>query len=235
MLIDLHTHSAGISHCCGIPYQTVIADARDSGHDGIVLTNHYQKYYVKDGDYASFAERFAEEYRLAKAYGDSVGVRVFFGAEITMDKYSDAHLQLYGITESFIIDNPMLCHYTMEEMYRAAKSLGTPVALVQAHPYRKGKVLLPLEYLDGLEVNCSPMFLSDFSDMRELANQNRLILTCGSDYHGETYRPKCGIYLPESITDSVGLGRYLLETPAFTLCVHEPNTKEPFDFEWKMT
>ena len=233
MLIDLHTHTAGISHCCPISYQTAIDEGRKVGLDGIVITNHYQKYYVTDGDYATFAKRFTEEFRLAKAYGDSVGFKVFFGAEVTMDKYSDAHLQLYGITESFIEDNPMLCFYTMEEMYKAVKSLDHPVAVVQAHPYRKGKSLLPLEYLDGLEINCSPMFLSYFSDMVEIATKNRLILTSGSDYHGETYRPKCGIYLPDTVTDSIGLGKYLLESPTLTLCVHEPNTDEPSHFEWK--
>ena len=233
MLIDMHIHTSGISHCSVIGYKEAVDQVREAGISGIVLTNHYQKHYVKDGDYDSFARRFVEEFSLARAYGDSVGVRVLFGAEVTMDKYNDAHLQLYGITESFIEDNPTLCHYTMEEMYRAVKSLPHPVAIVQAHPYRKGKGLLPLEYLDGVEINCSPMFLSYFSDMVELARESKLVLTSGSDYHGETYLPRCGIYLPDDITDSTCLGCYLLESPCYTLCVHEPNTDTPFDLEWK--
>ena len=80
MLIDLHTHSSGISHCCRIPYDEVIRTAKEAGLGGIVLTNHYPNYYVTDGDYAAFARRYTEEFRLTKAYGDSVGMKVFFGA-----------------------------------------------------------------------------------------------------------------------------------------------------------
>ena len=49
MLIDLHAHSSGISRCCKIPAPKVLEISRDLGLDGIVLTNHYQKSYVKDG------------------------------------------------------------------------------------------------------------------------------------------------------------------------------------------
>ena len=105
MLIDLHAHSSGISRCCIIPYETVIRTAREVGIDGIVLTNHYQKSYVKDGDYSAFAKRYTEEFRLAKAYGDSIDFKVFFGVEVTMERCGGAHVLLYGVTESFIEEN----------------------------------------------------------------------------------------------------------------------------------
>ena len=232
MLIDLHAHSSGISHCCRIPYDEVIRTAKEVGLDGIVLTNHYPKYYVTDGDYAAFARRYTKEFRLTKAYGDSVGMKVFFGAEVTMERYGGAHLLLYAISESFIEENPTLFDWTMEEMYSRVKAIGG--TLVQAHPYRKVKNLLPTEYLDGVEVNCHPLYgKSDFADMVEIATENHLILTCGGDYHADTYRPKCGVYLPDTLADSIELGRYLVEAPSLTLCVHEPNTETPYKFEWK--
>jgi predicted metal-dependent phosphoesterase TrpH len=232
MLIDLHAHSSGISHCCRIPYDEVIRTAKEVGLCGIVLTNHYQKSYVKDGDFAAFARRYTEEFRLTKAYGDTVGMKVFFGAEVTMERYGGAHLLLYGIPESFIEENPTLFDWTMEEMYNRVKAIGG--TLVQAHPYRKVKNLLPTEYLDGVEVNCHPLYgKSDFADMVEIATENHLILTCGGDYHADTYRPKCGVYLPDTLADGIELGRYLLEAPSLTLCIHEPNTEMPVIFHWK--
>lgn len=234
MLIDLHAHSSGISRCCIIPYETVIRTAREVGIDGIVLTNHYQKSYVKDGDYSAFAKRYTEEFRLAKAYGDSIDFKVFFGVEVTMERCGGAHVLLYGVTERFIEENPTLFDFTMDELYAAVKSLKIPVAVVQAHPYRKVKNLMPTEYLDGVEVNCHPLYgKSDFSDMLKIAEENRLILTCGGDYHADTYRARCGMYLPDSLKDGTDLGRYLLENTSFTLCIHEPNTEAPFDFQWK--
>ena len=232
MLIDLHAHSSGISHCCRIPYDAVIRAAKEVGLDGIVLTNHYQKFYVTDGDFAAFARRYTEEFRLTKAYGDSVGMKVFFGAEVTMERYGGAHLLLYGIPERFIEENPTLFDWTMEEMYNRVKAIGG--TLVQAHPYRKVKNLLPTEYLDGVEVNCHPLYgKSDYADMVEIATENHLILTCGGDYHADTYRPRCGMYLPDTLADSIELGRYLVEAPSLTLCVHEPNTETPVISHWK--
>ena len=234
MLIDLHAHSSGISHCCRIPYDAVIRTAMEVGLCGIVLTNHYQKNYVTDGDYAAFARRYTEEFRLAKACGDAVGCKVFFGAEITMERYGGAHLLLYGIEERFIEENPTLFDWTMEEMHAAVKAVGG--TLVQAHPYRKVKNLLPTEYLDGVEVNCHPLYgKSDFADMVEIATENKLILTCGGDYHADTYRPKCGVYLPDDLSDGVEIGRYLLRADELKLCIHEPNTEEPFEFVWNRT
>ena len=182
------------------------------------------------GVWAKWQDKYrTEEFRVAKAYGDSVGFKVFFGAEVTMARYSDAHLLLYGIPESFIEENPTLFDWTMEEMYAAVKEVGG--TLVQAHPYRKVKNLLPTQYLDGVEVNCHPLYgKSDFADMVEIATENKLILTCGGDYHADTYRPKCGVYLPDDLQDGIEIGRYILEAPSLTLCIHEPNTEKTYEY-----
>lgn len=234
MLIDLHAHSSGISHCCETTYVGAIDAAREAGLDGIVLTNHYTKDYVKNGDSIAFAKRYFEEFRVAKTYGDSIGFKVFFGAEVTMERYGGAHLLLYGITDAFLLENAELFNFTMEEMHEKVKAFNKRAAIVQAHPYRKVKNLLPTKYLDGVEVNCHPLYgKSDFSDMLKIATENRMILTCGGDYHADTYRPTCGVYLPDSMSDSLQLGEYLLEAKTLTLHIHEPNTEKPFDFEWK--
>ena len=234
MLIDTHAHSSGISRCCRIPYNKVIDVAREVGIDGIVLTNHYQKCYVKDGNTVDFARRYTEEFRLAKAYGDSVGFKVFFGAEVTMELYGGAHLLLYGISEDFIESHPDLFDYTLEEMREKVKSFDKNAAMVQAHPYRKIKNLLPTKYLDGVEINCHPLYENSyFSDMVNIAKESKLILTCGADYHADTYRPTCGVYFSNDVSDGKELSRYLLTSPLLTLRIHEPNTEEPYDFEWK--
>ena len=56
MLIDLHAHTKGISHCCRIYAPEVLAAARERGMDGICLCNHYQSRYVESGDAAAFSE-----------------------------------------------------------------------------------------------------------------------------------------------------------------------------------
>ena len=48
MLVDFHAHTSGISKCCAISAQEVIATTKAFGMDGIVLTNHYKKDYITD-------------------------------------------------------------------------------------------------------------------------------------------------------------------------------------------
>jgi hypothetical protein len=106
----------------------------NAGLDGIVLTNHYYKAYVKDGDYVSFACRYTEEFHRAREYGDRVGAKVFFGAEVTMEKHNLAHVLIYGIDENFIESNPTLFDLTQEEFYNLVKLAGGTVASEQAVP-----------------------------------------------------------------------------------------------------
>ena len=229
MLIDLHAHSSGISGCCRIPYDAVVRAARDRGLDGIVLTNHYFKAYVTDGDFSAFAKRYTEEFRLTKAYADTVGMKVFFGAEVTMEQYDRAHILLYGITEQWLEENPCLFDWTQEELYSKVKAVGGIV--VQAHPYRGKKHLLDTRFLDGVEVNCHPLYQNSyFGDMLEIAKENGFLLTCGGDYHADTYRPKCGVYLPDELQSAADLAEYLRNTVSLKLCIQEPNTQDAYDY-----
>ena len=232
MLIDLHAHSSGISRCCRIPAEEVIERTLAAGLDGIVLCNHYMKSYVTDGDVNGFARRYTEEFRRAKAYGDSVACKVFFGVEVTMDKHNDAHILLYGIDEDFVLKNPCLFDLTQEELYALVKSVGG--AVVQAHPYRQGKDLLDVRLLDGVEVNCHPGQRDSYvGDMIKIAKENSLILTCGGDYHADVpYRPRCGAYLPDSLKDGVEIGKHLISTPSLKLHIHESNTKKEYDYTY---
>ncbi|MBE6885239.1 MAG: hypothetical protein E7487_11665 [Ruminococcaceae bacterium] len=229
MLIDLHAHSGGISRCCLIPYDAVIRTALDAGLDGIVLTNHYLKSYAADGDFSAFARRYTEEFRKAKAYGDTVGCKVFFGAEVTMEKHDGAHILLYGIGEQWLEENATVFDLTQEELYRKVKEVGG--AMVQAHPYRVKKHLLDPRFLDGVEANCHPLYHNTYlTDMQAIAAENGLILTCGGDFHADTYRPKCGVYLPDSLQDGREIGRYLLSAGSLKLRIHEPDTEEVYDY-----
>ena len=71
LLIDMHAHSSGISECCKIPIDEVLKRARDAGHDGIVLTNHYSEKYAEATSPDELAKRYNEEYFLARRLGAS--------------------------------------------------------------------------------------------------------------------------------------------------------------------
>ncbi len=222
MLIDLHAHTSGISTCCRVPAPDIVKAAKEIGLDGIVLSNHYQKSYIKDGDCAAFAKRYVEEYRYAKECGDAVGFRVFYGMEVTMEQHSGAHILVYGLEPSFTLQYPALFNLPLSELYPLVKNNGG--MLVQAHPFRNGKDMLQdLAYLDGVEANSHPLYdATHVVRLTEIAQNAGLILTSGGDFHADTHRPHCGAYLPDSIQGTKGLCDYLLSTESIDLQIQEP-------------
>ena len=78
MLIDLHGHSSGISRCCQIPAPEVLKAAKDAGLDGIVLSNHYQKVYIPDGDYAALPKDTWKNFAMLKNVPRKLGARCFW-------------------------------------------------------------------------------------------------------------------------------------------------------------
>ena len=234
MLIDLHAHTRGISICCQGEAETIIRDTKNAGVDGIVLTNHYQSYYVQDGNAKAFAQRYIDEYYLTKEIGDKLGVKVFWGIEVTMDFDTNVHLLIYGVGTEITKDYPELYACSQKELYEIVKSYGG--ALVQGHPFRVRDEVIDTNYLDGIEINCHPKQRGSFvKEIIEIAKEDGLALTCGGDYHADAYRPKCGMYLPESIKNEKDLGDYILNASTVKLSIEETHTRDLFDYEYTRT
>ncbi len=228
MLIDLHAHTSGISQCCRIAADEVMKTATDAGIDGLVLTNHYQKSYVGDGGAAEFAERYIEEYFYAEECGRREGIRVYRGIELSTELYPHVHILIYGVDDDFIRRNPEMFDYTQKELYKKVKENGG--IMIQAHPFRNGTTVLDTDYLDGIEINCHPLYKNSYSDeILRIAAENSLTVTCGGDYHADTYRPKCGVYLPDDIKGIKDLTEYLKESATIKMCVHEPGAEASGD------
>ena len=221
MLLDLHAHTGEISKCCRIPAAEVLKRARETGLDGIVLTNHYQKSYAPDGDYTALVKRYVAAFEQAREIGEKMGLRVLFGIEVTMEECANYHLLIYGVTPDFLLENPTLFDDTQVELFDKVHAAGG--VLVQAHPFRYGEYLLDTRYLDGVEISCHPLYKSgtQLARLAAIATENNLLLTCGGDYHADTYRPLCGVYLPDDITDGVALGAYLKTAKEIDLLVQE--------------
>ncbi len=220
MLIDLHAHSSGISKCCRIPASEVLTRAKTVGLDGIVLTNHYQNSYVCDGKLMEFVEDYIAEYEYAAACGEQIGCKVFFGIEVTMELYPKVHMLIYGVSPDFLRTCPTVFDCTQKALYALVKAHGG--VLVQAHPFRGGTTVLDPAYLDGIEINCHPKYKTTEKErLIPIAKEHGLLLTCGGDYHADTYRPVCGTYLPDTLADSIALGKALAAAERIRLRIHE--------------
>lgn len=86
------------------------------------------------------------------------------------------------------------------------------------------------DFLDGIEINCHPKYFNTFSSkIIKIAQKNKLSVTCGCDYHGDVpYRPKGGIFLPDTIQTDGDLAKYLKETKVFHLQIHELFALKPY-------
>ena len=223
MLIDLHAHTSGISKCCRYTASKVLESAYEAGIDGIVLTNHYQKSYIDDDKINSFIDKYIEEFYFTQALGEQSGVKVFGGIEVTMELYPNVHMLIYGVNTDFLKSHPLIFDYTQKDLYTAVKDNNG--VLIQAHPFRNGTTVLDTDFLDGIEINCHPLYNNSYSqEILNIADENRLVVTCGGDFHADTYRPKCGMYLPDSIVNSCEVGKYIENAKKVSLCIHEPNT-----------
>lgn len=222
MLIDMHAHSSGISHCCKIPYDQTLKQALEYGMDGVILTNHYQKDYIENGNIDTFVDNYISEYETAQKYGEQIGCRVFFGIEVTMELYPKVHMLIYGLDPGFLRAHPDIFDYTQKQLYDLVKANGG--LLIQAHPFRNGTTVLDTSLMDGIEINCHPLYKNSYSgELLRIAEKNHLIVTCGGDFHADTYHPTCGMVLPDDTNDHKDILVYLLSPEEKKLCVHEPN------------
>lgn len=231
MLIDMHAHSGGISRCCKADAKDIMTAAKAEGIDGLIMCNHYLKDYVTTTP-EDLAKVYVEEYHYAKKCADEAGIKLFFGIEVTAHKHANSHILVYGMPTEFLIENPEIYDYTLEEMYALVHPAGG--LMVQAHPYRGGGKIQELRFLDGIEVNCHPAYDATHCDeMLRIAGEEGKMVTCGGDYHADVpYRPVCGVHFPDDTKDIADVVKYLKETRTIKLHVHELRTEFHRDVEF---
>lgn len=233
MLIDLHSHTSGISTCCWQDASFIVNETKKTGIDALVLTNHYQIDYVEGVDALAFAQKYVDEYYHTKQFGEKMGVKVFFGVELTVENCRRAHLLIYGVDTDFVLKFPDIYNYPQKDIYELVRK--NDGLLIWAHPFRGGyNDTVDLKYIDGVEINCHPKYKSTyFYELLKIAVDNNLLLTCGGDYHADTpYRPKCGVYVPDSIRNSNELINYLKISECLRILKQEPFSDEITEFSF---
>ena len=215
MLIDMHVHSSGISHCAKKDAKGMIEDSVQVGLDGFVLCNHYTKKYVEAMGIPEFNAAFTNEFREAKKYADEIGFRLFFGIEVTLELYDGAHMLVYGVDDEFHCRHEKLYDMTQKQFYEAVKSEGG--ILSQGHPLRGGKnALLDPAYLDAVELNNHIKYDGPNRELLvDFAHKHGLFVTAGGDYHADTRRTFCGIYFPDGLADCRELKDFLLACDSY--------------------
>ena len=218
---NTHAHSVGRSGCGKVEAARVAETYREAGYDGLVLTNHYMK-WVLENYYPPMSvdervEFFLDAYRQAKARGEEIGLSVFLGMELNLERYNvltDVIYPVYeflvfGLTEDFLRAHPFLYELSQREAYELFDQNG--MLMVQTHPFRERTRLADVGYLHGIEVyNGHPGHESHNEFAREVAkNHPQLIRTAGDDYHEPGRHGYAGMYFPDDTRSMDAMVRHL--------------------------
>ena len=185
---DTHVHTAETSDCASAPGAEQVRRYKALGYDGIIITDHFINGNCRPAirecqDRRERAELFCKGYEAAKAEGDRIGFKVWFGWEYS---YQGADLLTYGLDKQWLLDNPDVCDISVYEYCDRVHRDGGYI--VHAHPFREADYLREIKLLpmwtDVAEIfNCGNRDEAMNERAKWYAAQYGLPVTAGSDNH----------------------------------------------------
>ena len=191
---ELHAHSFPVSGCGDFPADEVVKFYKEAGTTSLVLTNHLGPFNYTEG--ADFY--LSDYYKARDASGNDINV--ILGVEMRFTENSNDYL-VYGVSEEDIPRFIELVPHGIENFYKEVKSERN--VIIQAHPFRKGVTLAPLDSIDGIEsFNIHPGHNSRVGIGARYAKLKDLLVTGGTDFHHEGHQALCLMRSKEEMKNS---------------------------------
>ncbi len=219
---QVHCHTKPCSACSSMTPTELIDGLVAGGYNGCVLTNHFYKGNSgidRNLPWDEFVSQYEKDYYECKKLAQNHDLDIVFGLEEGVG--DGLEILCYGITPQFLYNNPQLqTDHSVEAWYNALNKFGA--LCIQAHPYRDRAYitnprLLPLEFIDGIEVYNYYNKPQNNVLAEELADKHPdLILTSGADAHSGDAMCKAGIETTVRITDEKQLVN-VLKSKNYTL------------------
>ncbi len=185
----MHTHTAPCSACAAMTPEELAEALHKGGYQGCVMTNHFINGNCgidRNLPWEEFVRQYELDYIACKEAAKKYDLDVIFGIEENV--YNMLEVLFYGIKPKMLYEHPELATADHKMWYQIMKSYGD-VICIQAHPFRERDYIpkpqmLPLEYIDGLEVhNASNMEKNNREAEIYAKEHSELILISGSDAH----------------------------------------------------
>ncbi len=214
---ELHLHTSEVSSCS---HQTACEAAEDyikAGYHTVVIANHYTPTNIsKFGEtWEECINRFLSPYHLMKEHvGDRLNVLI--GCELRFPKSINDYL-VFGVTEDFLREHPMLCEMSLNEFSDFAHE--NDLLIIQAHPFRRGMTIVDQKLLDGVEVfngHAGHDSRNPIADM--WAQRYGLLRTSGSDHHNPDSEISGGILTDAPVTSEKQLAQILRSGDYTLIC-----------------
>lgn len=184
---ELHAHTNPASFCGDFEADKVVDFYRAAGVTTLAITNHFNS-DLKIGNLNENIKTYLNDYRLAKEHANGE-INVILGIEIRFDGSNNDYL-VFGIEEDELPFYAELTSYGIENFYKEAKNDRN--VIIQAHPFRNGVTLAPVDSIDGIEAyNLHPNHNQRNALSVKHAKNNNLLVTGGSDFHHISHHALC--------------------------------------------
>lgn len=184
---ETHMHTSPASACAKKSVRESLEFYHSIGYDGVFITNHFidSNCPARKDPNMSYAEKiqfFFNDYEEGVRIGEEIGIRVFFGAELT---YGGTDFLIYGLDKAWFLAHPEIMEMKKSEELPFMMSEGALV--IHAHPFREDYYIDHIRLfprgIHGVEVinaNRKPLE----NEMAEIyAEKYGFCRTAGSDNH----------------------------------------------------
>lgn len=132
---DTHVHTFPVSRCAKASPRETVEFYKSLGYDGIFITNHFLDGNInidRDEPYEKKIEFYFSDYEEAVKVGREVGLKVFFGAELS---YKGTDFLIYGLDKQWYLSHPEIME--MEKSAELPFMMEEGALVIQAHPFRE--------------------------------------------------------------------------------------------------
>lgn len=183
---ETHLHTSEVSACSYLDAKTQVKLHYEKGYTGIVVTDHFVNGNCtvdKQLPWHARIKGFMNGYQQAFEAAKGLDFDVFFGLEYS---YHGADFITYGVDEAFLLSNPDLLDWPIEQYFDMVHQAGG--FIIHAHPFREAfyipKIQLFTEYIDAVEVMNNNNSLMTYNEKAfNYAKANNLPMTKGTDLH----------------------------------------------------
>ena len=216
--IDTHVHTLETSACARIEARETVRLYKESGYQGIIITDHYYDFYfsnLMELPWERKIDQFLSGYYNAREEGSKQGLKVFLGLEIRFTESPNDYL-VYGITEEFLKEHKELYALGLKEFKKRIEK--EDILIIQAHPFRKHMIAAEPQDIHGIEVyNGNPRHNSHNELALAFAKKHSLLMSSGSDFHEMDDLARGGMIFKHEINTSSDFLNALRERSALEL------------------
>ena len=183
---ETHLHTLPVSRCAKTTVEEQLRFYKNLGYDGVFITNHFIDGNINIDRRASYEDKiefYFSDYEEGVELGKKLGIKVFFGAELS---YGGTDFLVYGLDKEWFLAHPEISD--MKKSEELAFMIEEGALIIQAHPFREAAYIdhirLFPRHVHGVEVinACRTEFENSMAKL--YADSYNLIHFAGSDNHG---------------------------------------------------